>query len=97
MLKRVGGFHENAGIKVAAALRRGGSPVQIDRRSEIGSHATPMTAIFIRGGELGKVMGHSGEASAFFMECAGRAWDCGPALATAVQDTTPSWTYATRP
>jgi hypothetical protein len=30
-------FYENAGIKVAAALRRGGSPVQIDRRSEIGS------------------------------------------------------------
>jgi len=37
---------------VTAVTRRGGSPVQIDRRSEIGSHATPMTAIFIRGGEL---------------------------------------------
>ncbi|HVN81451.1 MAG TPA: hypothetical protein VMW38_20850 [Terriglobia bacterium] len=52
------GFSENAGIKVAAALRRGGSPVQTDRRPEIGSHATPMTAIFIHGGELEEVMGH---------------------------------------
>ena len=45
-------FYENAAFKVAATLRRGGSSVQTDRRSEIGSHATPMTAIFIRGGEL---------------------------------------------
>jgi len=48
---------------VAAALRRGGSPVQPDRRSEIGSHATPKTAIFIRGGELEKLMAHSYETT----------------------------------
>jgi len=52
------GFYENAVLKVDAALRRGGSPAQPDRRSEIGSHATRMTAIFIRGGELEEFMGH---------------------------------------
>ena len=57
-------FHENAGIKVAAGrvtavTRRGGSPVHPDRRSAIGSHATPKTAIFIPSGELEEVMGHS--------------------------------------
>jgi len=52
------GFYENAVLKVDAALRRGGSPAQPDRRSEIGSHATRMTAIFIRGCELEEFMGH---------------------------------------
>ena len=55
----MGHFYENASIKVAAALRRGGSPVQTDRRSEIGSHAKPKTAIFIRGSELDRIMRHS--------------------------------------
>ncbi|HVN82124.1 MAG TPA: hypothetical protein VMW38_24280 [Terriglobia bacterium] len=59
----MGHFRENAGIKVAAGrvtavTRRGGSPVQPDRRSEIGSHAIPKTAISIRGGELEKIMRH---------------------------------------
>jgi len=57
------GFYENAGIKVAAALRRGGSPVQTARRSgdsgpTIGSHAPPMPAISICGSQLEKVMRH---------------------------------------
>ena len=52
-LKKVTGqFHENTVLKVAAALCRGGGPSGTGRRSEIGSH------IFIRGGELKKVMGH---------------------------------------
>ncbi|HVN80079.1 MAG TPA: hypothetical protein VMW38_13865 [Terriglobia bacterium] len=48
-------------LRVAAALRRGGSQGQIGRRSgdsgpTIGSHANPQTAIFICGGELEKVI-----------------------------------------
>ncbi len=41
-------FHEDAGFEVAAALRRGGSPGQIGRPSEIGSHTPLKTTIFIR-------------------------------------------------
>ena len=56
-------LHENVGFKVAAArvtavTRHGGSPDQIGRRSEIGSHALPRSAFFIHGGELEKVMWH---------------------------------------
>jgi len=59
------GFYENVGSKVAAALRRGASPGQTRRRSEIGSHAPRKTAIFIRRGDLKKVMGHSYENAGF--------------------------------
>ncbi|HVN78522.1 MAG TPA: hypothetical protein VMW38_05950 [Terriglobia bacterium] len=52
-------------MKVDAALRRGGSPAQPDRRSEIGSHTPPKTRIFIRGGELEKVMRHFYENASF--------------------------------
>ena len=38
-------------LSVAAALRRGGSQGHIGRRSEIGSHATPKTPLFIPRGE----------------------------------------------
>jgi hypothetical protein len=48
------GFYENAGFKVRAALRRGELPGQTGRRSEIGSHTPPKTAIIIGGGELEK-------------------------------------------
>jgi hypothetical protein len=47
-------FHENASLKVVAALRRGELPGQTGRRSEIGSHTPPKTAIFIGRDELNK-------------------------------------------
>ena len=43
---------------MGAALRRGDRPGQVVRRSEIGSHTPPKTAIFIGVDELEKVMGH---------------------------------------
>jgi hypothetical protein len=46
------------GLSVAAALRRGGCQGHTPRRSEIGFHTPPKTAIFICGGELEKVMAH---------------------------------------
>jgi hypothetical protein len=51
-------LYEDAGFKVAAALRRGGCRGHVARRSEIGSHTLSKTAIFIRRGELEKVMRH---------------------------------------
>ncbi len=57
-------------LKVAAALRRGGCRGQTGRRSgdsgpTSGSHTPPKTAIFIRGSEVEKVMGHFHENAAF--------------------------------
>ncbi len=45
---------------VAAVAR-----VTLDRRSEIGSHTPPKITIFIRGGELEKVMGHFHDNASF--------------------------------
>jgi hypothetical protein len=57
ILRKLKGFYENASFSVGAALLRGDRPGQTGRRSEIGSHTPPKTAIFIGGGELAKVMG----------------------------------------
>jgi len=52
-------FHENAVLKVAAALRRGGGLGGIGRRSEIGSN------IFIGGGVPDRRICHFSENAVF--------------------------------
>jgi len=54
-----GHFCENTSSNVGAVLLHCDLLVFSRRRSEIGSHTPPKTAIFIRGGEVENVMGYS--------------------------------------